>query len=352
MFKKLDEMEVQYNQLENQVKNLSEHFSTDQKTQILKEYSSLSKIISIYREYKKVKSNMEYHKTLMKQEISDKEMVVLIKEELIQLQKKEENLFKELKSVLLPVDPLDEKNAIMEFRQASGGDESALFCKELFVLYSHYAIKKSWKIEILSSLAGNSGGLREMICSISGEKVYAHLKYESGVHRVQRIPQTESQGRIHTSTVTLVVLPLVDKKDITIHSSDIRVDTFRSSGSGGQHVNTTDSAIRIVHLPTKITVQCQDEKSQHANKEKAMKVLYARLYDKQMQEEKSKTSQTRRSQIGRGDRSQKVRTYNFPQSRITDHRTGLTLHNIDGVMRGEIDPFVESLKKQTIGTHV
>ncbi len=347
MFKRLDEIKVKHKKLESQLSQL-EHCSLDQRKEILKEYSALSKVVNLYEEYKKIEKEIIAHQNIIANEKEDKDFILLAQDELSQLTTAKDDVVLRIRKELLPKDPMNKKNAIMELRQASGGAEAALFCENLFQLYSHYAIKKGWTTEILSSAAGSSGGFREIICSVSGSSVYAYLKYESGVHRVQRVPQTESQGRVHTSTATVVVLPLVDEKDITIHPSDLRIDSFRSSGAGGQHVNTTDSAIRIVHLPTKITVQCQDEKSQHANKDRAMKVLYARLYDQQQQEQKSRESRARQSQIGTGSRCEKVRTYNFPQSRVTDHRIGLTLHNIDEVLRGDIELFIEALQKKQI----
>ena len=344
MFKKLDKIQARYQVLENRLQDISSPLSSEERADFMKEYASLGKTVEVYRQYLDINKNIQTYEVILKEGKEDKEYINLVKEELDLLVKKQESLLSKLKRSLVAKDPIDEKNIIMEIRPAAGGDEAALFCQDLFGMYSHYSDKKKWKIEVLSSSYGNSGGFKEIIFSISGSNVYEHLKYESGVHRVQRVPKTETQGRVHTSTVTVVVLPAVDATVVKINSADIRVDTFRSSGSGGQHVNTTDSAIRIVHLPTKVTVQCQDEKSQHANKEKAMKVLYARLYDMELKKKKDKESQTRLSQIGTGDRSEKVRTYNFPQLRVTDHRTGLTLYHLDQFIAGDIDPVIESLK--------
>ncbi|MYE07758.1 MAG: peptide chain release factor 1 [Oligoflexia bacterium] len=345
MFKKLNDIQSQYQKLEKRLQNIATSTSSsDEKTHLLKEYSSLGKIMEVYQQYQDVTNAIQSYKTLLLEEKEDQELILLAKEELELLKIKQDRFFLQLSQFLIPKDPLDDKNVIMEIRPAAGGNEAGLFCKDLFVMYSHYADKKKWKGEVLSSSPGNSGGFKEMIFSISGSYVYENLKYESGVHRVQRVPKTETQGRIHTSTVTVVVLPSVEMQEIKINQADIRIDTFRSSGAGGQHVNTTDSAIRVVHLPTKITVQCQDEKSQHANKEKALRVLYARLYDLERQKKKEKESQTRLSQIGTGDRSEKVRTYNFPQSRITDHRAGVTLYHLDQMLAGDLDPLINSLK--------
>lgn len=348
MFKKLDKIQARYQILENRLQDISSPLSSEERVDFMKEYASLGKIVEVYRQYLDVNKNIQTYEIILKEGKEDKEYINLVKEELDILIRNKESLLSKLKHSLIAKDPMDEKNIIMEIRPAAGGDEASLFCQDLFGMYSHYSDKKGWKTEILSSSYGNSGGFKEIIFSVSGSYVYEKLKYESGVHRVQRVPKTETQGRVHTSTVTVVVLPAVDATVVKVNPADIRVDTFRSSGSGGQHVNTTDSAIRIVHLPTKVTVQCQDEKSQHANKEKAMKVLYARLYNIELKKKKEKESQTRLSQIGTGDRSEKVRTYNFPQSRVTDHRIGLTLHHLDQFIAGNIDVIIESLKTQSL----
>lgn len=344
MFEKLDKMQSRYHDLENRLQKISVSFSPEERAKILKEYAFLGKIMDMYTQYKEVKKNIQSYEDIVSSDNSEKDFVILAKEELNILKKKKEHLVVKLKQAMIPKEEWDEKNVVMEIRPAAGGDEAALFCEDLFVMYSRYAERKNWKVDILSSSSGNSGGFKEIIFSVSGSCVYENLKYESGVHRVQRVPKTETQGRVHTSTVTVVVLPSGDAITLKINPSDIRVDTFRSSGSGGQHVNTTDSAIRVVHLPTKITVQCQDEKSQHANKEKALKVLYARLYDLERKQKQEKESQTRLSQMGAGDRSEKVRTYNFPQSRMTDHRAGLTLYHLDQVIMGDLGPLITSLK--------
>ena len=348
MFKKLNEMQSRYKWLENRLQNISFCTETKQEVEWMKEYSSLGKTVDLYKKYQEIEKNIRSYETILSEGKEDKEFMDLTKEELNLLKIKKDHLIIKLKQVLVPINPLDSKNVIMEIRPAAGGDEASLFCQDLFAMYSNYANKKNWQVDIISSCLGNSGGFKEIIFSVSGSCVYEKLKYESGVHRVQRVPKTETQGRVHTSTVTVVVLPSVDATVIQVKPSDIRVDTFRSSGSGGQHVNTTDSAIRIVHLPTKMIVQCQDEKSQHANKEKAMKVLYARLYDLEREKKKQQESQTRMSQIGSGDRSEKIRTYNFPQSRVTDHRISLTLYHLEQLMSGDLEQMIEPLKlKQT-----
>ena len=347
MFEKLDKIKIRYHELETRLWDSScPPLSRTERAKLMKERALLEKTVNLYEQYKDIKKNIKYYQEVLSSKKEESDFLILAKEELSSLKKQEKKILASLKQAIIPKDKWDEKNVIMEIRQATGGDEAGLFCEDLFLLYSRYAEKRNWKVDILSSSPGNSGGFKEIIFSVSGSFVYESLKYESGVHRVQRVPKTETQGRVHTSTATVVVLPSVDAKALQIHLSDIRVDTFRSSGSGGQHVNTTDSAIRVVHLPTKITVQCQDEKSQHANKEKALKVLYARLHDLEMRQKQEKESQNRRSQIGTGDRSEKVRTYNFPQSRVTDHRTGLTLYHLEQVMMGEIEPLLKSLKSK------
>ena len=344
MFKKLDKLELRYQELEEKLQNFSSTMAPAERVECLKEHSQLSQPVQLYQKYKETKAQLEYYGNIVAENKEDKEFIALAKEELSNLQSELTQQGGILKTFLIPTDPINEKNVIMEIRPAAGGDEAALFADDLFAMYSHYANKRNWKLEVLSTSKGNSGGFKEIIYAISGKNVYKDLKYESGVHRVQRVPKTESQGRIHTSTVTVVVLPSADAVDVTINSADLRIDTFRSSGAGGQHVNTTDSAIRIVHLPTQTVVQCQDEKSQHANKEKAMKVLFARLYDQQIQKQKAEESKTRLSQIGSGDRSEKIRTYNFPQARVTDHRITLTLYNLDLIMKGDLELLIDPLK--------
>ena len=337
-------MKSRYQTLESHLQEMPASLHSAERVNIMKEYSVLAKTMEVYEQYQEVTKSIHSYENLLYEGEEDQEIIVLAKEELKLLKTKQDHLLAQLKQFLIPKNPLDDKNVIMEIRPAAGGNEAGLFCEDLFVMYSHYADKKSWKVDILSSSPGNSGGFKEVIFSISGSQVYGALKYESGVHRVQRVPKTETQGRVHTSTATVVVLPSVEMEEIKINPADIRVDTFRSSGAGGQHVNTTDSAIRVVHIPTKITVQCQDEKSQHANKEKAMRVLYARLYDLEMQKKKKQESQTRLSQIGTGDRSEKVRTYNFPQSRVTDHRVNITLYHLEQLIAGDLESLIQCLK--------
>ena len=354
MFKKLDDVEARFEEVNHQLQN--PEIALDQKRYraLMKELAELQPIITAYRRFKSVRTQITDNKSLLENE-SDEDLRQLAKEDLAGLEREVAVLEEEIKMLLLPKDPNDEKNIILEIRGGAGGDEAALFADELFGAYAHYASKRGWRVEMMSSSPGNAGGLREVIASISGDKVYSRLKYESGVHRVQRVPKTETQGRIHTSTVTVAVLPEVEEVDVQIDPNELKIDVFRSGGAGGQSVNTTDSAVRVTHLPTNTVVICQDEKSQIKNKSKALKVLYARL--KAAEEEKAikNASEARLAQIGTGDRSERIRTYNFPQSRITDHRIGLTTHQLDAVMGGAfeyiIDPVIahfqaEQLKAQ------
>ena len=307
-----------------------------------REFHKIEKKYLLIQEYEGLENKIQVNKDFIKKE-SEEELIELAWEENKTYEKQLELKRQELKRLFLPEDPNDKKNVILEMRAGAGGDEASLFVQNLFSAYSTYAQSKAWKIDLISVSEGNLGGYKELIASISGSMVYSSLKYESGVHRVQRIPKTESQGRIHTSTITVVILPEADPILLKINPSDVRVDVCRSSGAGGQHVNTTDSAVRLVHLPTKITVYCQQEKSQHANKEKAFKILYARLLDFQTQRQKKEESQKRQDQMGTGDRSQRIRTYNFPQSRLTDHRIPLTKKNLPQMMEGDFDDLFSAL---------
>ena len=306
-----------------------------------KEHAELSKIVSVFREYKQVSENIIESKDLLND--SDEDIKELASEDLQHLYERSEQLERELKWLLIPKDPNDEKNIVLEIRAGTGGEEAGLFAAELFQMYSRYADSLGWKVEVLSKNVTGVGGLKEIIALVQGKGAYSRLKYESGTHRVQRVPVTESQGRIHTSAVTVAVLPEAEDVDVKIDADDIRVDVFRSTGPGGQSVNTTDSAIRITHLPTGLVVSCQDEKSQHKNRAKAMKVLRARLYDKMVSEQNEKISADRRSQVGSGDRSERIRTYNFPQGRVTDHRVGLTLYKLEDILQGNIEEIIDVL---------
>lgn len=338
MVKKLILIKERFKELQNKV-NQGEGV---QDPSVYKEFSKLKKIYERIEEYELLEKEISENQEIIKSS-DDSDLVQLAKEE-VKLQSDQKiQLENDMKMHFIPKDPNDEKNVILEIRAGTGGDEASLFVQALFELYSSYATKKNWRMELIDISEGNAGGYKEVIASISGKKVYSSLKYESGVHRVQRIPKTETQGRIHTSTVTVVVLPEVKDVEIKIAPEDLRIDVCRSSGAGGQHVNTTDSAVRIVHLPTKIMVYCQQEKSQHANKERALKTLYARISDFEKSKVQKAESEKRKSQMGGGDRSQRIRTYNYPQSRVTDHRIQLTTKNLSSILAGDIDFFVEDL---------
>jgi peptide chain release factor 1 len=307
-----------------------------------KEQSGLEETVTVYREYKDILEQYEGAKQMLEEKLDD-EMREMVKAEISELAVQKENYEERLKILLLPKDPNEDKNVIVEIRGAAGGDEAALFAGDLYRMYTRYAEKQGWKTELLEANYSDLGGFKEVIFTVAGKGVYPKLKFESGAHRVQRIPATESGGRIHTSTSTVAVLPEAEEVEVEIHDKDVRVDVFCSSGPGGQSVNTTQSAVRLTHLPTGIVVSCQDEKSQIKNKEKAMRVLRARVYDKFQQEKEAEYADARKTQVGTGDRSERIRTYNFPQSRVTDHRINLTLHKLEYVMNGEIEEIIESL---------
>ncbi|MEE9610851.1 MAG: peptide chain release factor 1 [Desulfatiglandales bacterium] len=306
-----------------------------------KEYGRLFPIINTYREYNSVQEEIDKSRSLL--DDPDPEMRELAREEIDALKSKISKLENDLKLLLLPKDPNDEKNIILEIRAGTGGEEAALFASDLFRMYARYSELKEWKTEILSQSSTGIGGFKEVIILVGGQRVYSRLKHEGGVHRVQRVPETEAQGRIHTSAVTVAVLPEAEEVDVEISPDDLRVDVFRASGHGGQHVNVTDSAVRITHHPTGLVVTCQDEKSQHKNKAKAMKVLLSRLLKMQQEEQQSKISEERRTMVGSGDRSEKIRTYNFPQGRVTDHRIGLTLYKLESILQGQMDTILDPL---------
>lgn len=308
--------------------------------QLNKEYKDLQPIIEAYQEYKNILSNIENAKEMLK----DDEMKEMAKMELDELTPKQEELEEEIKVLLIPKDPADSKNAVVEIRAGAGGDEASIFTGDLYRLYSNYASSKGWKTEVVDVAEGTSGGYKEIIFNVKGEDVYGMLKFESGVHRVQRVPQTETQGRVHTSAASVVVMPEAEEFDVEIKDSDIRKDTYCSSGPGGQSVNTTYSAVRLTHIPTGIVAQCQDQKSQHKNYDKALKVLRSRIYEIELQKRLEELSGQRKSMVVTGDRSAKIRTYNYPQGRVTDHRIGLTQYNLSNVMDGEIDKFIEELQ--------
>jgi peptide chain release factor 1 len=307
-----------------------------------KERSGLEDLVRKADEYDRIAKGMEEAQEILHSS-DDNELVDLARAELESLREKQETVESELKAMLLPRDPSDEKNTIVEIRAGTGGDEAALFAADLYRMYSKYSEDRGWTIDVLGSNPTGVGGFKEVIFLVEGKGAYSRLKYESGVHRVQRIPVTESSGRIHTSAVTVAILPEANEVDVEIKPEELRVDVFRSSGPGGQSVNTTDSAVRITHLPTGMVVQCQDEKSQHKNRAKALKVLRSRLYEKAQLDQEEERAKDRKQQVGTGDRSEKIRTYNFPQGRVTDHRVGLTLHKLDGILNGDLDQIIDAL---------
>ena len=343
MFKKLDKMLEKFDKLNQLVSDASVIAKMDEWTAYSKELSEITETVEKYTEYKKVKKEIDDLNESISKE-TDAEMKSFMEDELLECKDKLEEISGELRILLLPKDPDDDKNVIMEIRAGAGGEEASLFAYELYRLYVKYAEKNRWKTEEIDNNSTELGGVKEVIFSISGKACFGKLKFESGVHRVQRVPETESQGRVHTSTATVAVLPEATDVEIKIEEKDLRVDTLRSSGAGGQHVNKTESCIRLTHIPTGIVVLCQDERSQTKNREKAMKVLKSRLYDYYQSQADKEYSENRRSQVGTGDRSERIRTYNFPQGRVTDHRIGYTLHSIDAFMMGDIDEMVEALK--------
>ena len=342
MFKKLDKMLERFDKLNALVSDSEVIARIDEWKGYTKELSDITETVEKYTEYKKVVGELEELKAQIPLE-TDPEMKALMEEEVQSCKAKLPKIEEELRILLLPKDPNDDKNVIMEIRAGAGGEEASLFAYELYRLYVRYSEKNRWRTEEIDNNSTELGGVKEVIFSISGKSAYSKLKYESGVHRVQRVPETESQGRVHTSTATVAVLPEVTDVEVNIDEKDLRVDTLRSSGAGGQHVNKTESCIRLTHIPTGIVVLCQDERSQTKNREKAMRVLKSRLYDYYQSQYEKEYSENRRSQVGTGDRSERIRTYNFPQGRVTDHRIGLTLHSIDNFMLGDIEEMVEAL---------
>ncbi|MEQ1898506.1 MAG: peptide chain release factor 1 [Vicinamibacterales bacterium] len=341
MFDKLATVEVQYDELMARLGTAEVQSDVAEYRKSAKTLSELEPLVQKYREYMVVRKDIEGAEELVKG--TDPEMREMAHEELKELQTRSEVLLGELRVLLIPKDPNDEKNVILEIRAGTGGDEAALFASELFRMYSRYCERQGWKLELMSSSDSPAGGLKEAIASIAGRGVYSRLKYESGVHRVQRVPATEASGRIHTSTATVAVLPEAEDVDIQIHEKDLRIDTFCSSGPGGQSVNTTYSAVRLTHIPTGVVVSQQDEKSQIKNRAKAMKVLRARLYEMEMRKQQDAIAKDRRSQVGTGERSEKIRTYNFPQSRLTDHRINFTTHQLSSVMEGDLVEMIDQV---------
>jgi peptide chain release factor 1 len=341
MFDRLEQIEARYEDLGQQLAN-PEIISDQQKYQkAAKQHRDIESIVDKFRQYRQVVNGIADAKAMLAE--SDPDIRAMAQEELTQLEEQEPKLEEELKVMLLPKDPNDEKNVVVEIRAGTGGDEASLFAAEMFRMYTRFAEQHRWKVEVLSSSDSSVGGLKEVTAIFEGDRVYSQLKYESGVHRVQRVPATETQGRVHTSAITVAVLPEAEEVDVKIEAKDLRIDTFCSSGPGGQSVNTTYSAIRITHLPTNTVVSCQDEKSQIKNREKAMRVLRSRLYEVEMERQHEAQAKERKQQVGSGDRSEKIRTYNFPQNRLTDHRIGLTIHQLAEVMEGRLQPVVDAL---------
>jgi peptide chain release factor 1 len=340
---KLPEIETKYEALMAQLGDPAVLADQTQYQKAAKAQSELGEIVEKFRDWKSIRKGLVETSAMLEEASTDAEMKALAREELADLEKRQTQVEEELRVLLLPKDPNDEKNVVVEIRAGTGGDEASLFAQEIFRMYNRYAESQGWRVEVLSTSLSGIGGLKEVIALIEGQKVYSKLKYESGVHRVQRVPATEQQGRIHTSAITVAVLPEADEVEIEIDPKDIRIDTFCSSGPGGQSVNTTYSAVRLTHLPTGMVVSCQDEKSQIKNRAKGLRVLRSRLYEMKLREQQQQITEERRSQIGSGDRSEKIRTYNFPQNRLTDHRIGLTIHQLDRVMEGKLDDIIEAL---------
>lgn len=343
MFDKLEVLQKKYQELNQRLYDPDVVSNQETYKSIMKEHKSLTPIVEKYEEYKKVKTNLEEAKQLLSEGGLDKDFKEMVESELDESRESLETISDELKVLLLPKDPNDDRNVIVEIRGGAGGEEAALFSGVLYRMYSMYAEAKRWKCEILNMSETELGGFKEISFMISGEGAYSRLKFESGVHRVQRVPETETQGRIHTSTVTVAVLPEADDVEVEINPADLQIDTFRAGGAGGQHINKTESAIRITHIPTGVVVECQDERSQYKNKDKAMKVLKSRLLEAKREEQNSAVAEERRLQVGTGDRSERIRTYNYPQGRITDHRIGLTLYRLENVLNGDLDEIIDSL---------
>ena len=342
MFDKLENLLIRFEELlgelgQPDVAGNPEHFQ-----KLMKEQSDLQLVVDTYQEYKKCRQTEEDSLSMLEEE-SDEEMREMLKEELAESKKRMAELEKELKILLLPKDPNDNKNVIVEIRAGAGGDEAALFAADIYRMYVKYAESRRWKTEMLSLNENGIGGFKEVVFMLNGQGAYSRLKYESGVHRVQRVPETESGGRIHTSTITVAIMPEAEEIDFQLDMNDCKFDVFRASGNGGQCVNTTDSAVRLTHIPTGLVVSCQDEKSQLKNKEKALKVLRSRLYEMELEKRHDAEAEARRSQVGTGDRSEKIRTYNFPQGRVTDHRIKLTLHRLEAVLGGDLEEVIDSL---------
>ena len=343
MFDKLEQVENRYNEVNELVCKSEVVADMEQYTKLMRELKQLTPVVEKFREYKKAKETFEESKEMLSDGSLDSDFAQMVKEEFEQSKEDMERISEELKILLLPRDPNDDRNVIIEIRGGAGGEESALFAGVLYRMYNMYAEAKGFKCELLSASETGLGGFKEVSFSVNGDGAYSRFKFESGVHRVQRVPETESQGRIHTSTTTVAVLPEADDVDFELNEKDLEIDTFRSSGAGGQHINKTSSAIRITHIPTGTVVECQDERSQHKNKEKAMKVLRARLYDAEKAKHDAEIAGERKAQVGTGDRSERIRTYNYPQGRVSDHRINLTLYKLEQILNGDLDELIDAL---------
>ncbi|MBE6741695.1 MAG: peptide chain release factor 1 [Ruminococcaceae bacterium] len=343
MFDKLEQVEKRFDEVNELVCKSEVVADMEQYTKLMKEIKQLTPVVEKFREYKKAKETFEESREMLSDSSLDSDFAQMVKEEFEQSKEDMERISEELKILLLPRDPNDDRNVIIEIRGGAGGEESALFAGVLYRMYNMYAEAKGFKCELLSASETGLGGFKEVSFSVNGDGAYSRFKFESGVHRVQRVPETESQGRIHTSTTTVAVLPEADEVDFELNEKDLEIDTFRSSGAGGQHINKTSSAIRITHIPTGTVVECQDERSQHKNKEKAMKVLRARLYDAEKAKHDAEIAGERKAQVGTGDRSERIRTYNYPQGRVSDHRINLTLYKLEQILNGDLDELIDAL---------
>ena len=340
MFAKLEGLEKKYMELEQALAQPDVYNDQDQYRKLTKAHADLRDVVELFRRHRSLTQELEENKQLLHD--SDPDIKAMAQEEIAAAEAELPELEHKIKVLLLPKDPLDEKNTILEIRAGTGGEEAALFAADLFRMYTRYAEIKGWKVEIMSESPSDSGGYKEIICLISGDRVYSHLKFEAGTHRVQRVPATETQGRIHTSAATVAVMPEAEEVDVEIRPEDLRIDIYRASGAGGQHVNKTESAVRITHIPTGTVVTCQDERSQHKNKARAMKVLASRILAAERERQNNELSADRKAQVGSGDRSERIRTYNFPQGRVTDHRIGLTLYKLDKIMNGDIEEIIDA----------
>ena len=343
MFDRLDSTEKRFEEINNELCSPEIISNQEEYKKLMKELKSLTPVVEKYREYKIAKNNLKEAKEILSESGVDKELIKMAEMEAESAKQDLDRIAEELKVLLLPKDPNDDRNVIIEIRGGAGGDEAALFSGVLFRMYNMYAESKRWKVEILNCNETQLGGFKEVSFMVNGEGAYSRFKFESGVHRVQRVPETEAQGRVHTSTVTVAVLPEAEDVEIDINPTDLQIDTYRSGGAGGQHVNKTESAIRITHIPTGVVVECQDERSQYKNKDKAMKILKSRLLEAKREEQNSAVAEERRMQVGTGDRSERIRTYNYPQSRVTDHRIGLTLYRLEDILNGNIDEIIDAL---------